>query len=208
MKFSKIHIFIFAVSFVLTGFIVWLFLPSKKTSENLYFRQSYDMRQLRLDNSDIETLKIGDRLDTATIKNVKGESISSFSDKNLLLLAVVSPTCQACDNSKDLMAEIRKSTANTKISYYPILTADSPTDELENYTKNLGFEKSLYASSTSPFPKMLTPSHILIDKNGTVIQTWFGSSSDKEGRKRIGYQISSDLLTIQDVFQALAKNNN
>ena len=207
MKFSKIHIFIFAVSFVLTAFVIWFFLPSEKNSENLYFRQSYDMRQLRLDNSDIETVKIGDKLDIANIKNSQGKSISSFSDKKLFLLVAVSPTCQACNISKDLMEDVRKTTANTEIAYYPVLTANS-SDEIEDYAKSLGFENSLYASSESPFPKLLTPSHILIDKNGTVIQTWFGSSNDKEVRKRISQQISSDLLTIQDVFQALAKNNH
>lgn len=205
MTFSKNHILIFSVAFTVTVFAGWIVLPSKNNSQNLYFRQSFDLRRMRLDNSDIQTVKIGEKINAANIKTLKNETISSFADGNLFLLVLINPDCQTCNISKDLMSDIRQPISQTQILYFPLLIADTPTDEMENYAKSLGFERALYVSSNSVFSQMLTPSHILIDKNGTVIQIWFGSSNDKETRKRIGYQISSDLFLIQDVLQWLRK---
>lgn len=202
---KKNHILIFFIAFTATVFTSWIILPSKNNSQNLYFRQSFDLRRMRLDNSDIETVKIGEKINTANIKTLSNETISTFADENLFLLILINPDCQTCNISKDLMSDIRQTISQTQILCFPLLIADTPTDEMENYAKSLGFDRGFYVSSNSVFSQMLTPSHILIDKNGTVIQIWFGSSNDKEIRKRIGYQISSDLLLIQDVLQWLRK---
>lgn len=207
MKFSKIHIFIFAASFALTTLIVWLLLPTNKNSENIYFRQSYDLRQLRLDNPDIAIIKSGDKLDITNIKNAKGKSLSSFSNENLFLLVAIDPSCPACSFSKDMMEDIRKTTASIEVAYYPVSTAlTRSNNDMEKYAQSLGFEDCFYSSSESLLSQILTPSHILIDKDGTILQVWFGSNQNEEVRKRMSNQISSDLFLIHDVFQVLSIN--
>lgn len=210
MKFSKIHIFIFITSFALTTFIVWFFLPTSKSSENIYFRQGYDFRQLRLNNWDI-ALKLGDKLDITKIKNSEGKSLSSFSREKLFLLVAVDPSCPACNYSKDMMENIRKTTESIKVPYYPIsITPNGSSVEMQKYAHKLGFDDDFYWSSESSAPssllQVITPTHILVDKDGTILQIWFGSNNDEKVRERMSEQISSDLLLIHDVFQVSPNN--
>lgn len=168
MKFSKIHILIFIASFALTTLFVWLLLPSNKSKENIYFRQGYDFRKLRFNNRDIDTLKIGEKLEAANIKSTQGKSISTFSDEPLFLLIATDPDCPACNLSNDMMEDVRNTAESIKVAYYPILiTSTSPTIDMDKYTKKLGFNDYFYWSSESPIPnslkQLITPTHILLN---------------------------------------------
>ena len=52
--------------------------------------------------------------------------------------------------------------------------------------------------------KMLgTPSHVLLTKEGVVLQTWVGTNVDPDARMRMSRQIGSDLYLISDVIKAM-----
>ena len=206
MKFSKIQISIFITSFTLTCLFMWLLLPSTKNTENLYFTQGYDFHKLRRDNSDIDLVKIGEKLDVENIKDSKGNSLLSYSNQNLTLLVAIDPTCPACNFSKDMMNEISVTTKSIKVSYYPLLISSINSNfDVQKYTQSLGFADYFYLLSETPsqnaLKQIITPSHILIDKKGTVIQAWYGSNKDEEVRKRMSDQISADLILISDIFE-------
>lgn len=209
MKIPKTQIFIFLASFALTILLGLLLLPSDKKPENKYFRQSYDFRKLRLNNSDIDTLKIGGKLELANIKDAHGNALSSFSNEKLFLLVAADPFCPACNFSKDMMKEIRDVADNLKIPYFPIsVSQTSASVEMENYSRSVGFYNYLYWSAESsshlPLSQTITPTHILIDEKGTVIQAWYGSNKNEDVRKTMSNQISDDLLLVSDVFEAMA----
>ena len=206
MRFSKIQISIFLTSFALTCLFMWLLLPSKKNMENLYFTQGYDFHKLRRDNSDIDLVKIGEKLDVENIKDSKGNSLLSYSNQNLTLLVAIDPSCPACNFSKDMMNEISLTTKSIKVSYYPLLISSINSNfDVQKYTQSLGFVDYFYLSSETPaqnaLKQIITPSHILLDEKGTVIQVWYGSNKDEEVRKRMSDQISADLILIRDIFE-------
>ena len=211
MKFSKSHILIFVGSFVLTTCVVWFLLPAKKDKGNMYFTQGYNFRQLRLNNPDVMTLSIGDKIDISNIKSSDAKLLSSFSSKNLFLLVVIDPNCPACNESKDMMNEIHKTAETIGIPYFPIAANNSYSRlEMGNYSRNFGFENYFYQfaelSSPDSLSQMVTPSHILVDRNGIVLNIWLGSNKDEIIRKRMSDQISSDLLTTNDTYQTISNN--
>lgn len=205
MKFSKIHIFIFLISFALTTTFVWFLLPSNKNTENMYFTEGYNFHKLRLDNYDIDTVKIGEKLNIANIKDAKNNSLSSTSNKKLFLLVAIDPFCPACNFSKDMVENIRTTTKSIEISYSPILISPvKPNFDTQKYVESFGFDNYFYWTSDlsmpNPLSQVITPTHILIDKGGTVVKVWYGSNKNNAVRKRMGNQITADLILINDVF--------
>jgi hypothetical protein len=55
--------------------------------------------------------------------------------------------------------------------------------------------------------KVVTPTHVLTNEQGVILQIWFGSDRDAGIRKRMSRQISSDLLLINDVLKATENQN-
>ena len=49
--------------------------------------------------------------------------------------------------------------------------------------------------------RMGTPVHVLLTKEGLILQTWTGTSMDPEVRMRMAKQISSDLLLIDHIVK-------
>lgn len=208
MKHSKSYVFIFFVSFVFTTSLIWFLLPAKESSENMYFRKGYDFRKLRQSNSDLDTVKIGEKLNIENFSSASGKSLS-FSNERLLLLVAIDPLCPACKSSKDMVTDVRETAEKNNIAYYPVLIASNRSNiDVQKYVQELGFEDYFYWSSESAPPKSLfqsvTPSHILVSKDGVVLQAWYGSNEKKEIRKMISNQISSDILLIKDVVKVIS----
>ena len=108
-----------------------------------------------------------------------------------------------------MVTDIRETAENNNIAYYPVLIASNRSNiDVQKYVQELGFEDYFYWSSESAPPKSLfqsvTPSHILVSKDGVVLQAWYGSNEKKEIRKMISNQISSDILLIKDVVKVIS----
>jgi len=52
---------------------------------------------------------------------------------------------------------------------------------------------------------MPTPTHLLVDGEGTILRVWPGSSRETAARSRMGNQIISDTLAVKEALDALRK---
>ncbi len=198
----------------LTAFFIYSqYSSSGQKQDNLILSSGYDFRKLRLTNIDFAEPKIGENLDISKFKDQTGKAFYDVTNEQLILLAVVDEYCQACDVSKDTISEIRKTTKQLGFGYYPIFFI--PAKQENNYPKfsaKLGFENYFGRDSDVAIPQslksMVTPTHILVNKNGIILQIWFGTNKDKEVRKVMATQISSDLFLINDIVKALSENKS
>jgi hypothetical protein len=212
---AKFHINFFVGSFILTLLltaIIWVFWFSRETTSKIMLKQGFDFRLLRLNNETLSEPKIGTKINLASLETSKKEKVSSILSQRLLLFAVVDPLCPACDFSKDMMQDVRKTTNELGIKYLPVVfVKTSPDFDAQKYAETFGFETCVRWSSKSSVPESLstivTPSHILTNKDGVILQIWFGSDKKVEVRKRMSEQVSSDLSLINDVVEAIGTND-
>lgn len=94
------------------------------------------------------------------------------------------------------------------IRYLPLVLSDPSRDaEVQRYAEELGFETCVRWAGAGAPPislKMIgTPSHVLLTKEGVVLQTWSGTNLDRDTRMRMSRQITSDLWLISDVIKTV-----
>lgn len=212
---SKFNIGLFVGAFVVTLFIAFLvfrsFTPvqSASGSRRVFLKEGYDFRQMNALNADLGQPEFGSRLALADLQTSKQQELSSLITGELLLLVVVDSACAPCESSKDIMESLRKTAAELKVAYLPIVLKKFTGDiETQRYAERLGFETCIEWPTEVPLPKLFdgtgTPTHILTTKEGLVLQMWHGTSVNQETRRRIADQISSDLYLIDHTIKALS----
>jgi hypothetical protein len=214
---SKLNIALFIGAFILTLLLVMLISrfgnPNPVDSgRNIFLKEGYDFRQKRLLNKDYSEPKFGSRISLVDLCTSKRQKVSNFLDGEMILLAVVDPDCAACGSSKDMVQNVRKNANEIGIKYLPIVFRKLPPDvDIQQYAETLGFETYIQWNSEFPAPEslrtMVTPSHILMNKDGVILQIWHGTNKDAATRIRMSAQISSDLYLINDVVNAIRTNN-
>jgi hypothetical protein len=216
MTFMKTKFFYLVCSFSLTlvaFFVFSQFWNSEQKQNDLLISSGFDFRKLRLNNTDFAEPKIGEKIDLSKFKDKNGKTMNEVAKDQYILLAVVDELCQACDMAKDSMAEIRQTVKQLDFGYYPIFfTLTKPDNDFLKYSQKLGFENYFCRSSEVVIPQslssMVTPTHISVSKNGVILQLWYGTNKDKEVRKVMANQISSDLLLINDVVKTLPETES
>lgn len=214
---SKFRIAFFVGSFFLTLLLAMLVFrienqDSGQPDKRIFIKEGFDFRALRSLNPDLDNPKVGAKISLADLQTSRREKLSTFGNEELLLLAVVAPDCAACKFSEDMMQNIHKTTNELGIKYLPVVfTKVSPDVDIQRYAETLGFETCVLWSSELPVPEslatMITPSHILMNKDGVILQIWLGTNKDAETRKRMTKQISSDLFLINDIVKAIEMKN-
>ncbi|HEU4510490.1 MAG TPA: hypothetical protein VFR78_19805 [Pyrinomonadaceae bacterium] len=210
---SKLNIGLFAGAFVVTLLIAFLVFRSftavqtASASRRVFLKEGYDFRRMHEFNKDLGQPEFGSRLALADLQTSKQQKVSSLITGDLLLLVVVDSACAPCELSKDIMDSLRKTAAELKIAYLPMVLKEFAGDiETQSYAERLGFETCVEWPTKVPLPKFFegtgTPTHILTTKDGLVLQIWHGTSATEEIRSRIANQISSDLYLIDHTIKA------
>jgi len=213
---SKLNIGLFIGAFCVTilGVVMFSRIRATETAaarKRVFLTEGFDFRQKRSLNPDFSEPQIGTRIDLADLQTSRQEKLSTLMKGDLLLIAVVDPECPACQISKDLIDNIHSKTDALGIRYLPMVLSKPPPDaEAQRYAEELGFETCLRWGGAGPPPISLkvigTPTHVLFDKQGVVLQSWSGSNQDRDTRMRMSSQIASDLSLASDVIKALQTN--
>lgn len=212
---SKLNIGLFAGAFVVTLLVAFLvfrsFAPveTASASRRVFLKEGYDFRQMHELNPDLVRPEFGSRLALADLQTSKQQKLSSLISSELLLLVVVDSACAPCESSKDIMESLRKTAAELKVAYLPMVIKQFAGEiETQSYAERLGFETCIEWPPEVPLPKLFdgigTPTHILTTKDGLVLQVWHGTGFSQETRSRIADQISSDLYLIDHTMKALS----
>lgn len=177
-----------------------------------FYTQGYSFRALQAGDEDFIKYRVGEKIDLSKLRKSDGSELLASNEYPLILLAVLDPLCGYCRVSQDIMSELRVDKATSDIGYFPVLFTSIPeTVDFVEYSKSIGFSDALkWEKSSHPpdlFAHMPTPAHILVDRNGSVLQVWFSSSRNEEVRKRMASQISSDINLIKDLYSVVAYQN-
>ncbi|MEK6282054.1 MAG: hypothetical protein AABN95_16995 [Acidobacteriota bacterium] len=95
------------------------------------------------------------------------------------------------------MNTIRDRLAGAGINYYFVsFTFSKDRSKFFKYTDSLGINAPAFLAPTKSqiesLSMMVVPSHILVDRNGIILQKWPGTDSNKEVRDRMADQVLID----------------
>ncbi|MGB7069363.1 MAG: hypothetical protein WBD22_07695 [Pyrinomonadaceae bacterium] len=139
--------------------------------------------------------------------NSEGNKLRQLEGGELLLIVVLDPKCMACEVSKDFIGNIREYSEKINIDYQAVafVPIDQSIDQ-KNYAESFGFQDFYQWDQDVDIPssltRIVTPSHILVITDGSVIHVWPGTNSDGDVRKIMGKQIGDDLNLIRDTLIA------
>lgn len=204
---------IFLSSCIITILAIY-FLTSywRPTSHDDFFSQfmvnGYNFRKFQTGDSDFAKYKVGDQIDLTELISTDGESLLTNFPEDLLLLNVIDPFCGYCELSKDIVHETKKTKSQIQVAYLPVLfTSLEKEVDLRSYAQRIGFPECYRWKAEYKPPAILvqmpTPAHILVNRNGVILQVWFSSNKDKSIRKIMSDQMSADLRLITDVVRTL-----
>ena len=173
-----------------------------------FYTDGYSFRSLQTGDDDFSKYKIGEIVDPLSLKTRDGRSLVETYNEPLILLAIVDPACGFCRVSQDIMTGLRTDRNLSDVRYLPaIFTKVSESTDLIEYAESIGFSDFVTWRGSTATPEymahMPTPAHLLIDRNGKILQVWFSSSRDEMVRRRMKSQISTDVALIQDVYKVL-----
>lgn len=176
-----------------------------KSFHERFFVEGYNFREMQSSDDDFAKVSPGDEIDVNKLVYSDDRKVT-FED-NLLLLAIVDPECEFCIISKDIFEDLRNQIP-TGISYTSAVFSRQETKEsLNDYGQSIGFSDVIKWEELSSVPQSLshmpTPAHILIDKNGTVLQVWFSSGREDDVRRRMSTQIVNEIKLINSIYPAL-----
>lgn len=182
---------------------------SNQTSKP-FLTEGFDFDQLRKSENEWRGPNIGEKIDLTRLRMKNGESLASLIGKRPIMLVSVSPECAMCRIARDEMVHLNKKLASIKINYYlASFAAQAHTSDFFEYTASLkvGAQGFLWNAEAGPPPEalftMTTPSHLLLNSDGTVIRVWPGSYDDMPVRQRMARQILADTAVVIDTISVV-----
>jgi len=147
--------------------------------------------------------RIGDRIDLTQLKGQDGRSLGSMIGERPVLIAAVDPQCKMCKIAADQIIYVSNAVAEVGVPYYfASFTSSVSAPEFFAFTDSapIHVPSFFWPVGTQGPPerlfRMTVPSHMLIDRSGTIIRLWPGSSNEKTVRDRMANQIIADTRVV------------
>jgi hypothetical protein len=145
---------------------------------------------------------LGARIDMSRYKAPDGSSLKDAMTGQPAMLLVIDPGCRACTLASDQLQLIEEQIADAGMNTFVVMfsTADKSVKAF-SYAASIGLASKTFictideAAKTDSIFRMVVPSQILVDKDGTVINKWPGTSPDPVARKKIVNQVVSDAVS-------------
>ena len=146
---------------------------------------------------------IGDRIDLAIPKERNGRTLAeAVRGSSFCMIAIVDPHCAACKAATGQMRGIDRRLRKPGVPYFVLMLSDSSdTASYFQYASSLGVGSSeafvwsmLEAQAPSSLSQMVVPSHLLLSKDGIVVNKWPGTHQDPVVRQQMVNQITTDVI--------------
>lgn len=155
---------------------------------------------------------VGEKIDLTRLRAEDGKPLAGMvAGEHPVMIAAVNPQCAMCGIAADQMIHLRAKTAALGISYYMVsFSPIKPRSDFFDYATSLkvGAPTFLWDTETGAPQEALvvmgTPSHLLLNSDGTVIRVWPGSNEDLSVRQRMARQILADTQVALDTLNALS----
>jgi peroxiredoxin len=197
----------FTISIILCFFFTLLVASTVGISHNYisnYFHTSggFDYTS-RLNDKEYDWRgpEIGEKIAVQFYKDKVGNSLLDSINSDIVVLATVDENCRFSRLSMDQMEYIQTTAKSNGIDYLLVSfnLKISPTEffdfaqSLNSSTKSFawfGNESEMLAS----LPKMIVPSHLIINKTGEILRVFPGTDVEKQTRDRMANQIVAEML--------------
>lgn len=154
----------------------------------------------------------GEFIGLPSFNDSNGQRIVASTPRGLVLLTVVDPACPAARSSRDQMDYLMRELKGLKVDYYLASLSPNVTAlDMDAYVESLALEvKSfVWTGEERPSPalrKMVSPSHLLIDSQGEVIQTFPGTSVYQDVRLLMAKEVMRQVRKQVDFRQRLVND--
>lgn len=186
--------------------------PADDTSQVMK-KDGFDFTELRAPDKPWRGPEIGEKIDLTRLRGAGGRALSEEGGEGPLMLVAVDPTCAMCGVAADTMKEIEARLSSLGVPYY--MVAFVPVGgNFHAYAGSLGAGRRslLWPHDAGPPPDSLLeavqPSHILVDRGGTVLRVWPGSNRAKPVRDRMAAQIVADASVVVETLAALSRRKS
>jgi len=169
---------------------------------------NYDL--LRAKDIDWRGPELGYKLDLSHLQDRNGKSLASVIAKGPAMLVVINSQCGMCTITTDQMLRVRDEASHKGLPYYVLFFVSQSREVDFQYADGLNLGSPAFVWNGKDGPpsedifKIATPSHLLINGDGTVIRVWPGSYAEKSVRDRMTHQIVADTSVALDTLNAVA----
>ena len=184
---------------------------SKPEIKSPMLTEGFDFSYFRSSGMEWRGPDVGTKIDLTRFGMKDGTTLASLMSTEPIVLVSVDRHCAMCRASRDEMNLLREKLTSIGIKYYPVCFGDEATpSDFFDYgdSLELGAPGLLWKHDGGPPPdallRMVTPSHLLLNSDGTVIRVWPGSYKEKAIRDRMTYQIMADISVARDTLTAVA----
>lgn len=190
-------------------------LGSNKNQSSPLLTEGFDFNYFRLSEVEWRGPDIGTKIDLTGLSMKDGTTLASMVGTRPVVLASVNRNCAMCRTASEEMSSLREKLIRINVNYYVVCFApeSSPLRFFE-FSESLKVDTPSFlwnhASGAPPevIVRMVTPAHLLLNGDGTVIRVWPGSYKDKAIRDRMMYQIVADTSVATDTLTALIPTNS
>jgi hypothetical protein len=171
-------------------------LLSKSGGNGHYKPGTFDFNTVRSTKIPWSGPRPGVKIDLAGFVNSDDQRLANVAGmKQPFMLVLVDPKCALCRESADSIQRISAALRDMDCNYYAVSfnTKISPS-KLDAYMDSLGVHNKVFTWSPQSAPldsfaQMVTPSHLLINADGAILETWPGSSWSRQLRQEMAEQI-------------------
>ena len=127
----------------------------------------------------------------------------------LTLITIVDPECGVCELAKDQINYLEEETESYDCNYaIASFSQKLSYNEFSKYleARNISANSFLWVGGVEnilpSINKMVLPSHILVDRRGTVIESFAGTDKEKSVRERMTNRIVKEIKDINNKVQS------
>jgi peroxiredoxin len=144
---------------------------------------------------------VGERIDLTRLKNAHGMPLSAAIADGFSMIVLVDPGCAAAQAASDQLKLVREAVTKVGVHYYLVsVTSSVSSAEFDEYAHSLASDAPAYlwsqneATPSQQLYGMVLPSHILIDRRGSIVHKWPGTDVSADVRERMAKEIIADTI--------------
>jgi hypothetical protein len=174
-----------------------------------FLTEGFNFDLLRAKEIDWRGPELGYKLDLSRLQDRNGKSLGDVIGKGPAMLVVINSQCGMCTIATDQMLRVRNELSNKGLPYYTVFFISQSREVDFQYADalNLGSPAFVWNGTSGPPAedvfKIATPSHLLVNGDGTVIRVWPGSYAEKSVRDRMTHQILADTAVAIETLNAV-----
>jgi hypothetical protein len=192
-------------------------LPARKqrTLAASYLLEGYDFSGLRSKDNVWRGPQVGEKINLANLIERNGSTLENTIQQGPVMIATVSAACEFCKLAKDQMQFVQSHVALKNVKYYFVSFEAREADP--NFYRfcdalNSAIPAFRWSNDVSPpqesLSKIVTPAHLLVDRDGTVLEVWPGTSREQAVRDGMARQIVNDVSVILDTLDSRTSTPN